>query len=192
MSYFEQGKVLSMRRTIAIAAVVLGCAAWLPSTASADLREWVNYSRNGTLTNGRITYNCEISTCAASWRGGSGSGTNACQTNNWIPVGTYDVPFHDDSFAGSKIQGRVWRMSDYHCSNGVVRTELFIHTEETSSRGQYCPTAGDDPFCWEGTNDYYSQGCIKISRSPGSADMGALDNWEHGDPGRLNWISVYS
>jgi hypothetical protein len=47
-----------------------------------------------------------------------------------------------------------------------LRTELFIHSEETSDEGQYCPTPYDDPFCWEGDFDYYSHGCIKLAHAP--------------------------
>jgi len=112
-------------------------------------------------------------------RGGSGSGTNQCQTNNRIPLGTYSVPFHNGNYAGSLIQGRVWRLSDYQCSNGVRRTELFVHSEETSSQGQSCPTPGDDPFCWEGNDDYYSNGCIKVARPPGSNHLGQVDSFVH-------------
>src|SRR5215213_3858444 len=51
-------------------------------------------------------------------RAGSGSGTDACQHYNWIPLGYYSVLWHDDYFDGTKIKGRVWRLSDYQCSNG--------------------------------------------------------------------------
>ena len=102
-----------------------------------------------------------LSTTSGYWTGyiraGSGSGTDACQHNNWIPLGDYDVLWHDDNYPGSKIQGRVWRLSDYQCSNGVRRTELFVHSEETSGQGQSCGPSGTDyPFCWEGDHDYYS------------------------------------
>lgn len=182
-----------MKRLLAAGVGALALTLLLPATASAY--EWVNYSRNGTLINGMIVYNCSVSTCSINWRGGSGSGTNACQKNNWIPVGSYDVPFHSDNYAGSLIQGRVWRLTDYQCSNGVRRTELFIHSEETSGQGQYCPSGGDDPFCWESTNDYYSNGCIKIARKPvidGYSDLGRLDRWDHGYGDNLDWVRVYS
>src|SRR5436309_12740495 len=52
-------------------------------------------------------------------RAGSGIGTDACQHYNWIPRGYYAVLWHDDYYGGSAIQGRVWRLSDYQCSNGV-------------------------------------------------------------------------
>jgi hypothetical protein len=48
-------------------------------------------------------------------------------------------------------------------TTGATRTGLFIHTEETPSNGQYNPTSGADPQCWEGPGDYVSRGCIKLS-----------------------------
>ena len=113
-------------------------------------------------------------------RAGSGSGTDACQHNNWIPLGDYNILFHDDNYPGSDIQGRVWRLSDYHCSNGVWRTQLFVHSEETSAQGQSCGPAGTDyKFCWEGDHDYYSLGCVKLARRPTPSDLGRVDNFVH-------------
>jgi hypothetical protein len=180
---------MNIRRLITLLLCALVATAVMAPAASG--RQWVNYKRNSSLIHGTIIYNCDVSTCSASWRGGSGSGKDACQKNNWAPIGTYDSAFHSDSYAGSAIRGRVWRMSDYQCSNGVRRTELFIHSEETSSQGQSCGS-GDQPFCWEGPNDYYSFGCIKISRRD-PWDLARLDNWSHGqNGGDLNWISVSS
>jgi hypothetical protein len=124
-------------------------------------------------------------------RAGSGSGTDACQHYNWIPRGYYNVLWHDDYYGGSAIQGRVWRLSDYQCSNGVRRTELFIHSEETSGQGQYCPSSGDDAFCWEGDNDYYSYGCIKLARQPVPSDLRQVDSFVHSS-GAATDLWVYS
>ena len=113
-------------------------------------------------------------------RGGSGIGTDACQHYNWIPRGYYSVYWHDDWYAGSVIQGRVWRLSDYQCSNGVRRTELFVHSEENSQQGQSCYADGSDsPFCWEGDHDYYSYGCIKVARRPTPSDLRQIDSFVH-------------
>jgi hypothetical protein len=113
-------------------------------------------------------------------RAGSGSGTDACQHYNWIPRGYYDVLWHDDNYPGSAVQGRVWRLSDYQCENGVRRTELFIHSEETSQQGQSCgPQGSDYPFCWEGSHDYYSYGCIKLARQPVPSDLRQVDSFVH-------------
>src|SRR6266511_2619991 len=113
-------------------------------------------------------------------RGGSGIGTDACQHYNWIPRGYYSVYWHDDWYAGTVIQGRVWRLSDYQCSNGVRRTELFVHSEENSQQGQSCYADGSDsPFCWEGDHDYYSYGCIKVARRPTPSDLRQIDSFVH-------------
>lgn len=182
-----------MKKLAALAIVAFAVTLCVPMAATAS--QWFIYWRNGTLINGSFEYDCSISTCGSPiLRAGSGSGTNACQTNNWIPLGSYTVTFHQDHYAGSLIQGRVWRLSDYQCSNGVRRTELFVHSEETSSNGQYCPTGGDDPFCWEDTNDYYSNGCVKIARMPvtnGYSDLGRVDSWVH-SLGYAQWLDVYS
>lgn len=112
--------------------------------------------------------------CAGSnsWRAGSGLTTDPCEKNKgWLPNGWYDSPFMDHNYAGNAIRGRVWRLSDKACG-GIDRTELFIHTEETSSNRQICTSASDDDWCWDGypsrtsaTNDYASEGCIKIRRA---------------------------
>jgi hypothetical protein len=115
------------------------------------------------------------------WRAGSGSNTNECaKGTGWLPNGWYDFwsPGHVNNYGGTSVQGRVWRLSDKVCSDGsTVRTELFIHTKETSGQGQACPD-----FCWAGDSSYYSNGCIKLSRSPYADDMGAVhSNWASWD-----------
>lgn len=99
------------KKLVVLGACILGIALTVPSIASAGSA--FTYQRNGTLINGQLRGECG-SFCYTSWyRAGSGSGYDACQTNNWIPLGTYSVPFHQDNYAGSLIQGRVWRLSDY-------------------------------------------------------------------------------
>lgn len=111
------------------------------------------------------------------WRAGSGTSTNPCEVNRgWLPNGWYDLWGHWDDY-DQTIKGRVWWLEDMRCHNGTLRTELFIHTEETRLRDQSCgdQLPDDDlPYCWdrkrayagaaEGTYDYYSQGCIKVRR----------------------------
>jgi hypothetical protein len=115
----------------------------------------------------------------ASWRAGSGQSKNDCRSSvGWLPAGYYSILMHSDSYGGSKIRGRVWQLTDKACNGGAgtLRTQLFIHSEENSSRGQTCGPAGTDyPFCWEGPNDYYSEGCIKVSH----ADMAVVDSDWH-------------
>jgi len=102
----------------------------------------------------------------ASWRAGSGTSTDACWiAHGWLPTGWYDLTGHWDYYDGSAIKGRVWHLQDKPCWNGTWRSELFIHSEETSDEGQYCPSAYDDPFCWEGDFDYCSEGCVKVAHA---------------------------
>ncbi len=114
------------------------------------------------------------------YRAGSGTTTDPCQINKgWLPNGWYDLSSsgptgHADNYSGSTIWGRVWHLQDKKCHDGTWRTELFIHTEETSSNGQQCTSDPDDPKCWDdtsaspggdpGTNDFKSHGCIKVRR----------------------------
>lgn len=162
------------------------CASALAAVAAptVDAAQFV-YQRQGSPINGRIRGECGYQ-CVTSWhRAGSGNGgMSACQYGNWLPLGNYTVQFHHDGYNGSLIRGRVWRLQDFYCAhNGVWRTELFVHTEETQDRGQSCTSHPDDLFCWEGVNDYYSLGCIKVARMPigsdGRSDIGRLDNWTH-------------
>ena len=115
----------------------------------------------------------------ASWRAGTGS-TTACNQigRGWLPVGWYDTWGHWNNYDGL-IKGRVFYLQDKRCGDGTLRTELFIHSEETASNGQYCPTSGDDPYCWEGWTDYYSNGCIKLAHAnAGFPDAIGEAHWE--------------
>jgi hypothetical protein len=158
-------------RLLAVAAAALVWAA--PTQAS-----FFHYERT-SLTNSTFDGMNSDGYWSGYLRAGSGSGTDACQHYNWIPRGNYDVLWHDDYFDGTKIQGRVWRLSDYQCSNGVRRTELFIHSEENSQQGQTCWSSGDAPFCWDGDGDYYSYGCIKLARQPVPSDLRQVDSFVH-------------
>ena len=65
-------------------------------------------------------------------------------------------------------------MVNIYCS-GNWRTEMFVHSEETSSQGQ---DPNNEPFRWDGASDYYSLGCVKVARLPvvgGYSDLGRLD-----------------
>ena len=124
-------------------------------------------------------------------RAGSGSGTDACQHYNWIPLGYYSVLWHDDYFDGTKIKGRVWRLSDYQCSNGVRRTELFVHSEETPSKGNRATraatrrSAGKAPATTTRTAASSSRG-VRHRR-----DLGRVDNFVHAY-GHATDLWVYS
>ena len=122
--------------------------------------------------------------CSDNWRAGSGQpgGTDGCAVGyGWLPTGDYDLWGHWDGYDGV-IKGRVFYVQDKWCWNGsALRTELFIHTEETAGNGQSCPTSGDDPYCWEGTFDYYSEGCIKVAYPNNGFNnvIGANHTWFH-------------
>jgi len=175
---------MKARYLLVVTLAALACAA--PAAADSSF-----YYQRTSLTNSIF----DVVSASGYWlgdiRAGSGSGTDACQHNNWIPKGDYAVLWHDDDYAGSAIQGRVWRLSDYQCSNGVRRTELFVHSEETSSQGQACGPSGTDyPFCWEGAGDYYSFGCVKLARRPTPSDLGDVDDFVHAH-GAASELIVY-
>ena len=120
----------------------------------------------------------------ASYRAGSGLNQNECdsasydEVGGWLPSGYYNLWGHYDQYAGTKIQGRVWRLQDKRCNGGTgqIRNDLFIHSEETSTNQQACGSPYIERFCWDGDNDYYSVGCIKVSAI---SDLGRLHaNWD--------------
>jgi hypothetical protein len=119
------------------------------------------------------------------YRAGSGDTQDPCQVNHgWLPNGWYDLgnEGHIHNRNGALIDGRVWDLQDKACNGGTMRTELFIHTEEEADNTQTCsPASADSPRCWDdtrafsgadvGTNDYFSEGCIKVRR------MSPEGNW---------------
>ncbi len=104
-----------------------------------------------------------------SWnfRAGSGNGgTNTCQKNNMLPGGMwYHTNYEDwEENKDNTIKGRVMGMSSYTCrSNGVTRSALFVHSEQTKWNYQKCWSGYDERYCWDGDKDYYSLGCIKLT-----------------------------
>jgi hypothetical protein len=187
-----------MRRRLALLASIVGGALVLAPSAGAYFT-WFDFTRQAN-TASRMTMTWQqvlghYST--ASWRGGSGSSTNACWVGHgWLPTGWYDLWGHWDNYNGSAIKGRVFRIQDKQCWNGTWRTELFVHSEETAAGGQYCPTGYDDPFCWEGDYDYQSAGCIKINHW---GDLGYLHSgwheksgdYRHGAVTINDWLYVH-
>ena len=104
-----------------------------------------------------------------SWRAGSGLpgrvGRNSCaRSRGWLPNGTYRLR-QSNNYRGNVIRGRVFRLDDKACSNGRVRHNLFLHSEQTAGNGQCRDRRGDQPCRWEfpRVNDYKSLGCIKMS-----------------------------
>lgn len=137
-------------------------------------------------TNGTL-YAYKNSYVYTSMVAGSGNGSGSCIPNaGRIPDGWYNGynGYHIDN-KNNLIKGRVWGLSDKDCGDGTIRTELLVHTEETANNGQYCPTGGDDPYCWEDSNDYKSIGCVKISHpNNGYPDsVGSLHSWWHNQVG---------
>lgn len=159
------------RAAIAIVAVLSS-----PSVAHAAVPiGWFDYARNGSNDWGtlswRYTWGDVPPVYGVSWRSGSGSYLDD-RTYGWLPSGWYSIRGHWNNYAGSAIFGRVWYLSDKRSvTTGAMRTQLFIHTEESSANGQYNPTAGDDPQCWEGAIDYRSLGCVKVAWG---ADMNSV------------------
>ena len=97
--------------------------------------------------------------------------------------------YHDKSNTGELISRSttdVWRLQDKRCNGGTgtLRTDLFIHSEENLSNEQDCGygTPYIERFCWDGDGDFYSVGCIKISRAypPAPTDLARLhSNWDN-------------
>lgn len=121
-------------------------------------------------------------TISGEWRAGSGVNRSCEKGKGWLPNGTYSVRSHQHHLNGL-IKGRVWQLSDKYCPGPrkIKRTELFIHTEETEDNGQTCTSAPDDKYCWEGSNDYKSQGCVKVSHR----DIASVDTLYHNRNTRL-------
>lgn len=136
---------------------------------------------NSRLILYRVTYTGDQSpkyTKLGSWRAGSGLGTgpdakDACKSGQgWLPNGSYDggtkvdpVVYFPDFNRGGPIFGTVWHLQDKRCKGKpkTKRSELFIHSEMTPDRKQACsPGVVDGPQCWEGAQDYVSEGCIKL------------------------------
>jgi hypothetical protein len=181
------------RRLVALLVVAVAAGA-LVSSSLAATNTTFQFSRSSNLSSTLTLFQRDTNTGQvyqrASWRAGSGTGTNECMSNvGWLPGGTYTMTLHSDSYGASKIQGRVWQLSDKGCNGGTgtVRTELFIHSEETYQRLQSCGS-GDLPFCWEGDHDYYSLGCIKVKHY---GDLPAVDGAWHSWGGTTGPSKLY-
>lgn len=175
--------------TFMLASLVL-----VPTASASRSCHYLDFVKNSSnQQNSSIKYRyqdgegrCSLS---HSYRAGSGTTKNPCEKGKgWLPNGWYDVR-HYNEYAGTQIWGRVWHLQNKTCSDGTERNALFIHTEETTTNGQSCSSANDDPKCWDGypsgeaTNDYKSNGCIKVRRSSPehsrTAHMGDLhDDWQ--------------
>ncbi|GAB7180197.1 hypothetical protein ATKI12_0028 [Kitasatospora sp. Ki12] len=102
----------------------------------------------------------------ASYRAGSGVGASAegrdsCRTNKgWLPNGTYRIEGHE-RHRDSVIKGLAIALADKKCSDGTLRSDLFIHSEMKADGTQGTPQE-PEPTRWDGDQDYRSFGCIKL------------------------------
>jgi hypothetical protein len=184
---------MTSRIRILVAAAAAAALAATAAPAIAGTIVTLDF-RRGTNTNSLLTiYRQDLLDGRilnqASYRAGSGLNRNECDSaaydnvGGWLPRGYYNLWGHFDHYTGSLIQGRVWRLQDKKCNGGTgtLRTELFIHSEETYTNQQACQSPYIERFCWDNDNDYYSVGCIKISRNSSNppADLGRLHtNWD--------------
>ncbi len=130
-----------------------------------------------TITNSTLKWNDtgpnENVILTKSWRAGSGVNQDPCDKSTeqsppggWLPNGWYDLKGMVNTRDCCEIQGRAFELQNKACSDGTLREDLFIHTEETPNHGQVgCSEPGDDPHCWENDDDYKSVGCIKVKYS---------------------------
>lgn len=140
----------------------------LPTNGS--LKTYVNSSVYYTMTAGS----------------GDGTGDECISNHGRLPTGWYsgahEYHIHNKD---NTIKGRVWGLTNKACYDGTIRTELYIHTEETKTNGQSCPTGGDDPYCWENADDYKSIGCVKLSYPAAGFpnSVNTLNTWWHTNAG---------
>ncbi|MEU8782106.1 hypothetical protein [Streptomyces sp. NPDC048637] len=108
----------------------------------------------------------------AKYRAGAGDGgpnsKNECASSQgWLPNGTYQVLAHDEHYNGGDqgINGKVIHVEDKVCENGrTTRAELFVHSEMWPEGSQADRQPGkDNPYRWDGPDDYRSLGCIKLN-----------------------------
>jgi hypothetical protein len=101
-------------------------------------------------------------TTRQSWRAGSGNGpnwNNECVRNEGhLPLGKYKIKAWHDNYPGNLIHGRAVELENKECRTGTMRTELFIHSEQTVNNTQ----GTTEGTRWDGDNDYKSEGCVKL------------------------------
>lgn len=82
-------------------------------------------------------------------RAGSGEGsTNGCiQNQGWLPNGRYHI---QEAFSNHQgiITGHAFYLNDTKCSDGTLRSALFIHSS----------------YPWDPSR-YFSDGCIKVNNT---------------------------
>jgi hypothetical protein len=129
----------------------------------------------------------------------SGDNKNDCAVNvGWIPdtdQPSYDNQYwldHYESYPGSLIHGTAWLIMNSRYGGSYAncdsdssweRSELLIHSEMTGDHEQDCSGDPDDPWCWDGQDDYYSLGCIKVSWN----GIHGNDGETYGKTNSLDW-----
>lgn len=96
-----------------------------------------------------------------------GCRAGAGRRQGWLPNGSYQVLAHDAHYNGGDqgVNGKVIHVQDKVCENGrTTRAELFVHSEMWPEGSQAAPQPGkDNPYRWDGPDDYRSLGCIKLN-----------------------------
>ena len=128
---------------------------------------------------------CYTTTKTAGSGNSSGDNKNPCAVSvGWIPDtyapspdNLYSVT-HTEANGGNDVKGTAWLIrnrlyggskttapSRANCDldSAYERTDLLIHSEMTDSHTQTCGSPYEEKWCWDGTSDYYSLGCIKVS-----------------------------
>lgn len=157
-----------------------------PASATHAYYEFVKNTITDSTLKWNDTNTNEVVSLTKSWRAGSGANQDPCDKSTeqspaggWLPNGNYDLYQMYNTKDCCEIRGRAWQFQDKACSDGTLRTELFIHSEETASNGQDCTAAADDPHCWENDDDYKSVGCIKVRYSEPGANWGMSELHTH-------------
>lgn len=189
ISRFRQSNVLAVLVLAVLVLVVAVLVAAPAAQATPGNGTYMRYVHGSQPINGGLYLYNNWSYSGISMTAGSGTGpnwNNPCVYNEGhLPEGWYstNAPYHHkNNLDNSEIKGRVWYLNDKaqpSCPTHI-RTGLFVHTEETKTMGQDCPTEGDDKFCWESAAwDYRSAGCVKVSHpNNGFPDsIGVLDTW---------------
>jgi hypothetical protein len=105
----------------------------------------------------------------AHWQAGSGQSTNSCTKNvGWLPNGNYKITQAFLNHSGT-VTGPALELSDHACSNGTMRTELFIHSSYPWSSGHYM-----------------SNGCLKLSSTGSPSTAGGNIKAAYND-----WVNIY-
>src|SRR3954447_7154828 len=145
----------------AAAALTLGTTLWLATPANAVAGTYY-FSFNKTSSTPTSNPSSKLvfwhslnpdypPTQMASWKAGSGQSTNPCQKSvGWLPNGHYTIKQAYLNHLGGTggVNGPALELSNHACSDGTVRTELFIHSS----------------YPWSSTH-YMSEGCIKLASS---------------------------